>query len=51
MGNRFITILRRLLCLRHDYRPSSSWPDVIVCRRCGFRKVGAVSNRSSEALK
>jgi hypothetical protein len=35
--------LRKLLCFRHVYRQSTSWPDVIVCIRCGHRKAGVVA--------
>jgi hypothetical protein len=34
--------LRKLFCFRHVYRQSTSWPDVIVCTRCGHRKAGFV---------
>ena len=45
MRTPILSFLRRLICLRHDYRPSTSWPGVIVCRRCGYRKAGEVSRR------
>lgn len=43
MQRRILTLLRQLICLRHDYRPSTAWPGVIVCRRCGYRKAGELA--------
>jgi hypothetical protein len=45
MLKRLLALARRLTCLRHDWRPSSSWPGVIVCRRCGHRKAGETPGR------
>jgi hypothetical protein len=41
-------VIRRLLCWRHRYRQSTSWPDVIVCIRCGYRRAGVVGGLPDE---
>jgi hypothetical protein len=32
--------LRRLFC-RHEFRDSTTWPGVMVCRKCGYRRVAS----------
>jgi hypothetical protein len=33
-----ISWLRRLLC-RHVWRDSTSWPGMVVCKKCGQRRI------------
>jgi len=30
--------LYRLVC-RHQFRASTTWPGMIVCRKCGLRRI------------